>query len=109
MFILSQLCDAGERDQLAGERDSLIKRQEHLSSLAQLAERTVAEADEVAANIKEKATSEAENAAKAIIASAEEGGEMQYEFKRATPVAGAAALDFVRRSDAPAGLITDAR
>lgn len=44
-----------------------------------------------------------------IVASAEEDGEMQYEFKRATPVAGAAALDFVRRSDAPAGLITDAR
>lgn len=44
-----------------------------------------------------------------IVAGAEEGGEMQYEFKRATAVAARAALDFVRADNAPAGYITDAR
>ena len=36
-------------------------------------------------------------------------GEMHYEFKRATPVADHAALDFERAENAPAGLITDRR
>ncbi|MFK7836047.1 MAG: hypothetical protein AB8B60_07495 [Sulfitobacter sp.] len=44
-----------------------------------------------------------------IVASQEEHGEMQYEFKRATAVAHTAALDFERASHTPAGLITDAR
>jgi hypothetical protein len=43
-----------------------------------------------------------------IVASDEEGGEMRFEFKRATPVASAAALDFERAVDAPVGLIEDA-
>lgn len=41
-----------------------------------------------------------------IVASEEEAGEMRYEFKRATPIAQGAALDFERKTDAPAGLIT---
>ena len=40
-----------------------------------------------------------------IVASAEEAGEMQYEFKRATPVATSAALDFERDEQAPVALI----
>lgn len=41
-----------------------------------------------------------------IVASEESGGEMWYEFKRATPVAAAAPLDFELSEWAPAGLIT---
>lgn len=44
-----------------------------------------------------------------IIAGEEEAGEMQYEFKRATAVANAAALDFEKSAYAPAGLIADGR
>ena len=44
-----------------------------------------------------------------IIAAEEEAGEMQYEFKRATAVAHAAALDFEKAVHAPAGLIVDGR
>jgi hypothetical protein len=44
-----------------------------------------------------------------IVAADEEAGEMQYEFKRATAVAAAAALDFERAANAPAGLIADGR
>ena len=42
-----------------------------------------------------------------VVAEAEAEGQMLYEFKRATPVADRAALDFVRRPDAPVALITD--
>lgn len=44
-----------------------------------------------------------------IVAGEEEAGEMQYEFKRATAVAHAAALDFEKLAHAPAGLIADSR
>ncbi|MFT6675780.1 MAG: hypothetical protein ACJAVM_001973 [Sulfitobacter sp.] len=44
-----------------------------------------------------------------IVASEEDAGEMRYEFKRATPVAHAAALDFERAPNAPMGLIADGR
>ncbi len=40
-----------------------------------------------------------------VVAAQEEGGEMQFEFKRATKVAEKAALDFERKSDAPVALI----
>ena len=40
-----------------------------------------------------------------IVAAEEEGGEMQFEFKRATKVAQKPALDFVRAADAPVALI----
>lgn len=43
-----------------------------------------------------------------IIRAEEDEGEMRYEFKRATPVAKAAALDFERRADAPVALIEQA-
>ncbi|NNE52335.1 MAG: hypothetical protein HKN30_08025 [Sulfitobacter sp.] len=44
-----------------------------------------------------------------IVKADEEGGEMRYEFKRATAVTYTAALDFERAQNAPAALITDAR
>lgn len=43
-----------------------------------------------------------------IVASEAEGGEMRYEFKRATPASENAPLDFFRAPDAPVGLITNA-
>lgn len=42
-----------------------------------------------------------------IIASEEEGGEMQYEFKRMTAVCATPPLDFVAETEAPAALIED--
>lgn len=40
-----------------------------------------------------------------IVASEAEGGEMRYEFKRATLAADSAPLDFYRAPDAPVGLL----
>ena len=40
-----------------------------------------------------------------VIASEQEGGEMRYEFKRATITHDQAPLDFARDENAPAGLI----
>lgn len=44
-----------------------------------------------------------------VVKAEEEGLEMRYEFKRATPVAEAAALDFEKSDKAPVALITKAR
>ena len=40
-----------------------------------------------------------------IVASVEDGGETVYEYKRATPVADRAALDYSKDDDAPVALI----
>lgn len=40
-----------------------------------------------------------------IVASEEEGGQMTYEFKRATPAVDKAPLDFVRDENAPVALL----
>lgn len=42
-----------------------------------------------------------------IVTSAEEDGEIHYEFKRVTPAAQSVPLDFERAEDAPVGLLTD--
>ncbi|WP_197919358.1 hypothetical protein [Thiosulfatihalobacter marinus] len=42
-----------------------------------------------------------------IVASAAEGDEMQYEFKRATPATDRAPVDFDQGEFVPAGLITE--
>lgn len=42
-----------------------------------------------------------------IVASEAEGGEMRYEFKRATQAADKAPLDFYRAPDAPVGLLAN--
>ncbi len=44
-----------------------------------------------------------------IVASQEEGGEMQYDFKRMTAVSHTPPSDFVREAPAPAALIDDQR
>ncbi|WP_300058818.1 hypothetical protein [uncultured Roseobacter sp.] len=44
-----------------------------------------------------------------IITSSDEAGERRYEFKRATAVSDAPAVDFEIDEEAPAGLIEDAR
>ncbi len=70
-------------DNLINERDSLLKRQEHLSSLSMLAEKTIAEADNVAKQIKEDAESQAKIEAEAIISQAEEQTKQLIEEKKA--------------------------
>lgn len=42
-----------------------------------------------------------------IVASSEEAGETQFEYKRMTEASGSQPLDFARPSDAPMALITD--
>jgi len=74
-------------NELISERDMLIERQEHLSSLLQLAERTVAEADNVAKQVKEEAVNQAKAEADAIVAQAEEQAQQIIEEKRAEAVA----------------------
>jgi cell division septum initiation protein DivIVA len=74
-------------NELVSERDTLLKRQEHLSSLSELAERTVAEADNVAKEIKEEAAEQAKAEANAIIARAEEQVQQIIEEKRAEAIA----------------------
>jgi cell division septum initiation protein DivIVA len=73
-------------NELTSERDTLIKRQEHLASLSVLAERTVAEADNVARQVKEEAFDQAKAEANAIVAKAEEQGQQIIEEKRAEAV-----------------------
>ena len=74
-------------NELISERDTLIKRQEHLSSLVQLAERTVAEADNIAKQVKEEALEQSKAEADAITAQAEEQARQMIEEKRAEAVA----------------------
>jgi cell division septum initiation protein DivIVA len=72
--------------ELISERDSLIKRQEHLSSLVQLAERTVAEADNIAKQVKDEALHQAKTESDQIVALAEEQAQQVIEEKRAEAV-----------------------
>ncbi len=58
--------------QLIDERDALIKRQEHVTSLTRLYERTISEADDLAEEIKKEAEEQAQAGAKAILGEAEE-------------------------------------
>ncbi len=74
-------------NELVSERDTLLKRQEHLASLSALAERTVAEADNVAKQIKEEADEQAKAEANAIMARAEEQVQQIIEEKRAEAIA----------------------
>jgi cell division septum initiation protein DivIVA len=69
-------------DKIISERDSLIQKQEHLSSLSMLAERTIAEADNVANQIKADAELKAKQEVDAIIAQAEEQTKKLIEEKK---------------------------
>ena len=69
-------------NELVSQRDTLLKHQEHLSSFSMLAERTVAEADNVAKQIKEEAAEQAKVEPNAIIAETEEQVQQMFEEKR---------------------------
>lgn len=68
--------------QLATERNMLLQRQDHLLALTKLAERTVAEADNLAADIKRETEKEAQDKATAIISKAEQDAREYMEQKR---------------------------
>ena len=69
-------------NELISQRDTLVQREDHLSSLTKLAEKTVAEADKLAKNIKTEAVDQAEAEAAVIIAKAEEEAQQMIEEKR---------------------------
>ena len=70
-------------NELISQRDELIQREEHLSSLTRLAEKAVTEADKLADEIKTEAISQAKAKANEIIAKAEEQAQRMIEEKRA--------------------------
>jgi hypothetical protein len=72
--------------QLVSERDVLTQRQEHLSSLTRLYEKTIAEADELANQIKREAEEQVQAESKAILASAEEKAQQILEEKKAEAI-----------------------
>lgn len=67
---------------LIDERDRLTQRQEHFTSLTKLAEKTVAEADGLAEDIKEEASEQAKAEANEIIAKAKEQAQQIIEEER---------------------------
>jgi hypothetical protein len=69
--------------ELIGERDELLQRQDHMASLTKLAERTVAEADKLAADIKKEVEEESQAQAAMILAKAEKEAQELVEQKRA--------------------------
>jgi hypothetical protein len=69
--------------ELIGERDELLHRQDHLASLTKLAERTVAEADKLAADIGKEIEEESRAKAAMILAQAEKEAQELMEQKRA--------------------------
>ena len=72
-----------ERDELVSQRDMHTECEEHLSSLAKLAERTVIEADKIAVEIKREATEQAKDEADAMISKAREEAEQVMEETKA--------------------------
>ncbi len=72
--------------QLIDERDALIKRQEHVTSLTRLYERTISEADDLAEEIKKESEEQAQAGAKAILGEAEEQAQQIIEEKRGEAV-----------------------
>jgi F0F1-type ATP synthase membrane subunit b/b' len=70
-------------NELISQRDVLMQREEHLSSLSKLAEKTVAEADKLAEEIKAEAIDQGRAEANAVIAKAEEQAQQMIEEKRA--------------------------
>ena len=68
---------------IIGERDTLLRRQEHLSSLTELAERMVSEADNISQKMKEEAVDKAKTEVDTIITQAEEQARQMFEDKKA--------------------------
>jgi len=69
-------------NELISQRDTFLHRQEHLSSLTKLAERTIAEADNMAEQTREESAEQAKAEATAIMAKAEEQAQQMIEEKR---------------------------
>ena len=86
--------------QLVDERDKLNRRQEHLSSLFELAEKTVAEADDLAKRIEGETLKKAEAESQAILNRAEEQVQQQMEGKRAELLASVQEEVNARRANA---------
>ena len=74
-------------NELASEHDMLIQRQEHLSSLTKLAERTVSEAEKLAEETKREAVEHAKAEASEIMAEAEARAQQIVEEKQAEIIA----------------------
>lgn len=74
-------------NELASEHDILIQRQEHLSSLTKLAERTVSEAENLADETKREAVEHAKAEASEIIAEAEARAQQIVKEKQAEIIA----------------------
>jgi cell division septum initiation protein DivIVA len=70
-------------DELINQRDALLKRQEHLSALAELAEKTVIEANNLAQQMKQKATEQAKAEADELRVKAEKDTEQFIKEKKA--------------------------
>ena len=70
-------------DELITQRDSLLKRQEHLSALAELAEKTVIEANNLSQQMKQKAAEQAKVEADKIRTKAEQDAEQIIKEKKA--------------------------
>ncbi len=75
--------------ELVGERDMLLQRQEHLLSLTKLAERTIAEADKLAEDIKRGVEEEAKTKATKVLAKAEQEAQEIMAQKRSEILAAA--------------------
>ncbi len=75
--------------QLIDERDTLLKRQDHLSSLSRLWEKTVTEADDIAKQVKEEAKQQAEAEAQSILAEAKQSADELLKQKQAEAIVGA--------------------
>ena len=73
---------ASSINELISQRDKFKQHEEHLSSLTKLAEKTVAEADKLAEEIKTEAKDQAKAEASAIITKAEEQAQRISEEKR---------------------------
>ena len=67
---------------LIDQRDSLIKRENHLSSLTKLAEKTITEADKLAEEIRAEAKKQAEIDAVEVVNQAEEKAKKEIEEER---------------------------
>lgn len=72
--------------QLIDERETLIRRQDHLASISRVWERTISEADDVAKQVKEEAKQQAESEAQSIVAEAKKSAEELLKQRQAEAV-----------------------
>ncbi len=79
----------GFTTELIKERDALLQRQEHLSSLTRLAEKTILEADELAEEIQRTAEEEGKTKTSKILAEAEQQARELAEQKQSEILAAA--------------------